>query len=386
MIKITWSQIKQGIVSGVLTYAWIEDDNSYTITAFNGSYVVQSIIPITNPSSSDQSDFETNYKIPAKSSAPSSGSGCISALNGAVIANSTNASTLVFKITGTWVGSLNIQGSTDGGNTWDSIQGYVPSNGNWTNATTSNFMVTVPCGGYTNVQWMATAWTSGTANINYNASLGNNATQVFSTSAAAFQATARLNDGIGNGITSSSGGNSKQAIDVSSTSVDGYKATYSATSAIAFASATSATDIFTITGSATKTIRIIRIAFSAQETTAGVVNVLLIKRSAANTGGTSASAIAVPHDSTNSAATATVLNYTANPSSLGTSVGTVRAARVFIPTTGTDTADFSNEWDFGMGPEQAIVLRGISQVLALNLNSTTVIGGTWTCYIEWTEE
>jgi hypothetical protein len=168
--------------------------------------------------------------------------------------------------------------------------------------------------------------------------------------------------------------------------VDGLKATYSATSAIGFASATAATDIFTITGSATKTIRILRVGFSAQVTTAGVVNILLIKKSAANSGGTSAAATAVPHDSSDAAATATVLNYTANPTTLGAAVGTVRAARMFIPTSGTDIADFVNEWDFGYLPEKCVVLRGTTQVLSINLNATTVAGGTWTCYVEWTEE
>jgi hypothetical protein len=131
---------------------------------------------------------------------------------------------------------------------------------------------------------------------------------------------------------------------------------------------------------------VFRIGFSAQETTAGVANVLLVKRSSANSGGTSAAATAVPNDSTNPAATATVLNYTANPTALGTAVGTVRAARIFIPTSGTDTSDFVNEWDFGNIIGQAIVLRGTSQVLAINLNATTVTGGTWTCYVEWSEE
>ena len=175
-------------------------------------------------------------------------------------------------------------------------------------------------------------------------------------------------------------------INVNSIPQDSTKATYSATSAIGFASATNATDIFTITGSASKIIRIVRIAFSAQVTTAGVANVLLIKRSAANTGGTSTAATAVEHDTTDPAATATVLSYTANPSALGAALGTVRAARIFIPTSGTDTSDFVNEWDFGTGPDKTIVLRGTAQVLAINLNATTVTGGTWTCYVEWTEE
>lgn len=166
---------------------------------------------------------------------------------------------------------------------------------------------------------------------------------------------------------------------------DGVKATYSATSAIAFASPLLATDIFTITGSATKTVRVLRLAYSAQQTTAGVDNILVIKRSTANTGGTSASATRVPHDSNDAAATATVLNYTANPT-LGTAVGTVRAARMFIPTAGTDISTFVYEYDFGALPEKAIVLRGTGEVLAINLNGATISGGTWTCFVEWTEE
>lgn len=170
------------------------------------------------------------------------------------------------------------------------------------------------------------------------------------------------------------------------TLLDGCRATYSATSAIAFASAASPTDIFTITGSNSKTVRILRIGFSATQTTAGTVNVLLIKRFSANAGGTSAAATSVPHDSTDSAATATVLNYTANPTSLGTSVGTVRAVRAFIPTTGTAAASQYYEFDVGDRAEKAIILRGNTQVLSVNLNSTTVSGGLWTIWVEWTEE
>jgi hypothetical protein len=170
------------------------------------------------------------------------------------------------------------------------------------------------------------------------------------------------------------------------TLLDGCRATYSATSAIAFASAASPTDIFTITGSNSKTVRILRIGFSATQTTAGTANVLLIKRLSANAGGTSAAATSAPHDSTDSAATATVLNYTANPTSLGTSVGTVRAVRAFIPTTGTAAASQYYEFDVGDRAEKAIILRGNTQVLSVNLNSTTVSGGLWTIWVEWTEE
>lgn len=172
---------------------------------------------------------------------------------------------------------------------------------------------------------------------------------------------------------------------VTNAPTDGAKPTYSATSAIAFTSATTATDIFTITGSASKTIRIIRVGFSAQLQASGVVDVLLVKRSSANTGGTSAAAAAVPNDSGSAAATATVLNYTVNPT-LGATVGTVRGARVFFLTAGTDAGDSVYEWLLGNIPGQAMVLRGTTQVLAINLAGATINGATWVCYVEWTEE
>jgi hypothetical protein len=166
---------------------------------------------------------------------------------------------------------------------------------------------------------------------------------------------------------------------------DSTKATYSATSAIAFSSAANATDIFTITGSATKTVKIVRIGFSGTQTTAATNNILLIKRSTANTAGTSAAATAVPHDSSDAAATATVLNYTANPT-LGATVATVRANRAFIPATNTAATVAFYEYSFGDKPEKQITLRGTGQVLAINLNSTTIAGGAFTCFVEWTEE
>jgi hypothetical protein len=162
--------------------------------------------------------------------------------------------------------------------------------------------------------------------------------------------------------------------------------TYSASSA-AFTPAASATDVFTITGSASKTVRIRSIWLSGTQTTALQFLVLLIKRSTANTTGTSAAVTAVPHD-TNSgvAASATVLQYTANPGGLGAAVGNVRSRRVFIPAPATATYAEIAFWDFGVGTGESIVLRGTAQVLAINLNATTLTGGSLLCGVEWTEE
>jgi hypothetical protein len=165
--------------------------------------------------------------------------------------------------------------------------------------------------------------------------------------------------------------------------VDTAKATYSA-SAVSFSFANNGTDIFTITGSGTKTIRVTRIAVTGTQTTGAMRDVLLIKRSAANTGGTSATATAVPHDSTSAAATATVRSYTVNPSGLGTTVGTMRAEKFFL--NAATAVSGSLIADFGPRYAQSIVLRGTGEVLAVNMNAVTSTGNSMTCTIEWTEE
>ena len=164
-------------------------------------------------------------------------------------------------------------------------------------------------------------------------------------------------------------------------------ATYSATSAIAFTAAATPTDIFTIYGSATRTIKILRIGFSATQTTAATANIVLIKRSAANTGGTIATATSVPHDAADPTATATIVNYTANATALGAAVGTVKALRAYIPAPATATPQTFYEIIFGgNNNEKPIILRGTSQGLAINLNSTTITGNLFTCWVEYTEE
>lgn len=105
--------------------------------------------------------------------------------------------------------------------------------------------------------------------------------------------------------------------------IDGRRATYSAATA-AFASAATATDIFIVQGSATKTIRVIAVKVFATQTTAGAGNIFLLKRSTANTGGTTVATTRVPLDSQYPAATATVQHYTANPT-VGTLVGNIDA-------------------------------------------------------------
>lgn len=173
---------------------------------------------------------------------------------------------------------------------------------------------------------------------------------------------------------------------------DGLKASYSAAKQ-GLVAASSATDIFTITGSSTKTIRVTRIELFATTTSAtpAALDVLLLKRSTANTAGTSTgSPAAIPHDSTSAAASATVLAYTANPTT-GTLVGNIRAAKYMMALATQTATDFPMPqvlvWDFGARPSQGIVVRGTSEVLAINLNAATPTAtASFNISIEWTEE
>jgi hypothetical protein len=162
-----------------------------------------------------------------------------------------------------------------------------------------------------------------------------------------------------------------------------YVQTYSA-AITGLAVANNATDIFTITGSATKTVRIKHISMDGTQTTAGNINVQLIKRSTANSAGTSTVPTAVSFDSVNAAATATVRAYTANPT-LGTTVGTIHSEKLFVPTTTTVGDELKFDWSYEDGT-QLPTLRGTGEVLAINLNATTVSGNNFNIDIIWTEE
>ena len=147
-------------------------------------------------------------------------------------------------------------------------------------------------------------------------------------------------------------------------------------------------DIVILNGSATKTVRITRIYLSSTQTTQGVNNWYLVKRSSANSGGTSTTITPIPLDSSLSAGTATFTRYTANATSLGTSVGNMDVVKLLSPATapGSSSATYYEPhlWDFTNNP---VVLRGTAEGLAINFNGAALPAGlsvdaTYT----WTEE
>lgn len=149
------------------------------------------------------------------------------------------------------------------------------------------------------------------------------------------------------------------------------------------AAAVTATDIAILPGNATTTVYVTNVTISGIQTTAGLVDTLLVKRSVANSGGTSAAITAVPLDATDTAAVSLPLSYTANPTP-GAAVGTIDRAYVNAGPLATAVTPVTYSFDFGRYGKP-VVLSGTAQGLAVNLNGVTVTGGTFTIVYEWIE-
>jgi len=157
------------------------------------------------------------------------------------------------------------------------------------------------------------------------------------------------------------------------------KRTYSASMVIA--PAANPTDVFQILGAANRIVEITKIRLSGLQTTAGLALFNLIKRSAANTTGTSSVPTSVPHDATDAAAAAGLKNYSVNPGGLGAAVGTVRA---FLAAIGAATS-LQAPTEIVFGENKPITLNSATEGLCLNMGGVTLTGGTLYLDIEWTE-
>lgn len=156
--------------------------------------------------------------------------------------------------------------------------------------------------------------------------------------------------------------------------------TYSASANIAVASA--ATDIAAFFGNATTTVQVTKIRVTGIQTTTGVVNMLLVRRSTANTAGTSSNFLVALHEASDAANSSTPIAYTANPT-VGTLAGVVR--RWYHALTST-TSDSSPEYTLEFGENgKPLILSGVTQGICLNLNGATVPGGLVNVSIEWIE-
>lgn len=151
-----------------------------------------------------------------------------------------------------------------------------------------------------------------------------------------------------------------------------------------------ATDIFTISGSNSRTIRIKKITVSGTQTTTSSREIVLLKRSTLNSGGTSTLLTGVPFDSQNPASLAVVRAYTANPT-LGSLIGIISSIygtfSVQAPTNAQGAkATKDVVFEFGKNKSQHLVLRNQNETVSINLNGVTFTGEALSISIEWSEE
>lgn len=165
-------------------------------------------------------------------------------------------------------------------------------------------------------------------------------------------------------------------------SEDKHARTYSASARTT--PATSATDFMFIPGNGTTTVYVTKVVISGLATTARLQDIQLIKRTTANTGGTSSSMSIAQHDSTDAVPSSTPITYTANPTGLGSSGGIFRQAFAAL---GVAASSDDNILTFDFGDKgRPIVLRAATQGLAVNLSGTaTLAGDSISVSVEWYE-
>ena len=180
-----------------------------------------------------------------------------------------------------------------------------------------------------------------------------------------------------------SGGVSDSIIDVAPIRRQTYSAIITG-----LAPAAATTDFYTLTGSATKTVRVSYAGCSGVSTSAAIGIVQALTRSTANSAGTATNPAGSSHDPNDAAPTAVVAAYTANPTA-GTQVGSgIRSGRLATSTAATPSMISPPlEWWFGQGMFEEVTLRGAAQVFALNGAGSTFAAGTaLSCSLQWSEE
>lgn len=153
-------------------------------------------------------------------------------------------------------------------------------------------------------------------------------------------------------------------------------------------SATTAGDLFCITGSATRLVKVKSIRLNGiQSTTAQTIPFNLIKRSAASTGGTATQPAGVPLDTSQivTAATATINAYTGVPTP-GAAVGTISSKYL---NAGLATGAITDDNEYVWSPQNLysdVRLRGVAQQLCINSPIAYTATPTFAIEVIWTEQ
>jgi hypothetical protein len=289
-------------------------------------------------------------------------------------------------VTGTWTGTLIFEGLI--GSSWSAVDAFNLSTELTSSTTTTNgTFIYVQLGGISQIRVRGNTLASGSAVVLITANQGSFNYPLFARGQGATIGSYGVQLG---GVDATT--NTFQFQKVNTLGAAGVylessnKAAYTV-SGLPITPPATPTDIVTLYGSATKTVRILRIVLNSTQNTIGINDWFIVKRSTANTGGTSAAVTAVPLDSNFAAPTATNLRYTANPTALGTVVGNVAIVNIVSPPTAPGTSGTSYipyVFDFTNNP---LVIRGVAQGIAINFNGAALPAGLSVNYqITWTEE
>lgn len=128
-----------------------------------------------------------------------SGSGSLGALDATVTANTQGLGTVIFNVTGTWVGTIRVEGTLDG-STYTLITATDGSQAIFATQAVNNRW-TVNSAGFSQVRLRMSSYTSGSASVVWNAGARVQYVQAWNTNSVSFKTEAWLNDAAGADIT-----------------------------------------------------------------------------------------------------------------------------------------------------------------------------------------
>lgn len=138
------------------------------------------------------------------------------------------------------------------------------------------------------------------------------------------------------------------------------------------------TDFLLIQGSDTKVLRVKLIELSAIAGTAGGLPAILNRYTGAPAGGTPVTVTAAKHDTNDGAPTAVVKHYTAAPTA-GTGPTQLGAKRLYCPLV-ADGPIHPIRWVFGNRNDKPLVLRGLTDYVAVNFAGAALPGSAVISY------
>lgn len=153
-------------------------------------------------------------------------------------------------------------------------------------------------------------------------------------------------------------------------------------SGAAVSTMTTAGDTYCIQGSDTKVVQITAVNISGIANGSSNEEVGLFRRSAPDTGGTSASVPVIPYDTTSPPATATVTLYSVAPTE-GAAVGPVRYDLILLGNNNANQAFQTRQ--FRWQPERALILRSSGEFLCLKFVTAPGTGAAIAISHEHTE-